>query len=110
VALSFFLEKFSTLAPSITTNNSPMDYISDNMFEELQYTVLLAEGTYTKKIEKLSAARLFNSGKTQGDDLEFIYSLQLHFEQVMHMHVGDSFAFSSNRDTKEWTSVIVRTK
>jgi len=81
-----------------------------NYFEELEYTVLIAEATYTDKIEKVTAARLFNSGKAQGDDLEIIYSLQEHFEQVMHMHVGDSFAFPSSRDHKGWTSVIVRTK
>jgi hypothetical protein len=80
------------------------------MFTELEYTVLLAEGTYTKKCKNLTADRLFNSQKREGDDLEFIYSLQLHFEKVMHMHVGESFAFPSNRDTSEWTSVIVRTK
>lgn len=81
-----------------------------NMFEELRYTVLLAEGTWTTKIPGITANRIFNSGKSEGDDDEFIYSLQEHFEKVMHMNVGDSFAFPSNRDIKEYTSVIVRTK
>tara|TARA_S200002703_G_scaffold36000_1_gene31092 strand:- start:1195 stop:1437 length:243 start_codon:yes stop_codon:yes gene_type:complete len=80
------------------------------MFEELQYTVLLAEGTHTCRIPGITANRIFNSNYQQGDDQEFIYSLQEHFQKVMHMHVGDSFAFPSNRDHKGWTSVIVRTK
>lgn len=81
-----------------------------NMFTLLEYTVMLVENTYTEQVQNLTADRIFNSGMQEGDDLEFIYSLQNHFEQVMQMHVGDSFAFPSNRDTKEWTSVIVRTK
>ena len=80
------------------------------MFAELQYTVLIAEGTHTDKIVGITATRLFNCNRYEGDDDEWIYSLQEHFEQVMHMHVGDSFAFPSSRDHKGWTSVIVRTK
>lgn len=79
---------------------------ADNQFERMQYTILLAEGTFTDHFT-LSADRIFNSGKEQGDDLEFIYSLNDRFEDVIKMNVGDSISFKSNRD-EAWTSVIVR--
>jgi hypothetical protein len=77
-----------------------------NQFEQMQYTILLAEGTFTDKLI-MSADRIFNSGKEQGDDFEFIYSLNERFEDVMKMNVGDSMSFKSNRDD-QWVSVIVR--
>jgi len=80
---------------------------ADNKFKEMKYTILLAEGTFTDKLT-LSADRIFNSGKKQGYDLEFIYSLNDRFEDVIKMNVGDSISFRSNRDCEAWTSVIVR--
>ena len=80
-----------------------------NQFKQMKYTILLAEGTFTDKLT-LSANRIFNSGKEQGDDLEFIYSLNDRFEDVIKMNVGDSISFRSNRDCEAWTSVIVRIK
>ena len=79
-----------------------------NQFKELKYTILLAEGTSTDKLT-MSADRIFNSRKEQGDDFEFIYSLNERFEDVIKMNVGDSISFKSNRD-EAWTSVIVRVK
>ena len=80
---------------------------ADNRFKEVMYTILLAEGTFTDHFS-LSADRIFNSGKKQGYDLEFIYSLNDRFEDVIKMNVGDSISFRSNRDCEAWTSVIVR--
>ena len=78
----------------------------DNQFEQMQYKILLAEGTFTAE-HTLSADRIFNSRREQGDDFEFIYSLNERFEDVIKMNVGDSISFKSNRD-EAWTSVIVR--
>lgn len=79
---------------------------ADNQFEQMQYKILLAEGTFTAE-HTLSAERIFNSRREQGDDFEFIYSLNQRFEDVIKMNVGDSVSFKSNRD-EAWTSVIVR--
>lgn len=80
---------------------------ADNQFEQMQYKILLAEGTFTAE-HTLSADRIFNSRREQGDDFEFIYSLNERFEDVIKMNVGDSISFKSNRDIEAWTSVIVR--
>lgn len=79
-----------------------------NQFENVEYTILLAEGTNTDKFN-MTANRIFNSGRQEGDDYEFIYSLENYFEQVMKMSVGDSIAFKTERN-ESWTSVIVRIK
>ena len=82
--------------------------ISENRFQNVEYTILLAEGTHTDKFN-MTANRIFNSGREEGDDFEFIYSLDMYFEQVMKMNVGDSISFKSDRN-ESWTSVIVRIK
>ena len=79
-----------------------------NQFENVEYTILLAEGTSTDKFN-MTANRIFNSGRKEGDDYEFIYSLENYFEQVMKMSVGDSIAFKTERN-ESWMSVIVRIK
>lgn len=79
---------------------------AENQFKQIQYTILLTEGTSIDRL-KMSADRIFNSGVKEGDDFEFIYSLNERFEEVIKMSVGDSMSFKSNRD-EEWVSVIVR--
>ena len=80
-----------------------------NHFEEIKFHILLAEYTSTR-IEKMSANRIFNSGKEEGDDFEFIYSLQdNYFDRVMRLSVGQSMPFLTSRDAS-WYSVIVRVK
>ena len=88
-----------------------------NQFEQMQYKILLAEGTfaegtYTMAEHTLSAYRIFNSvflDDEEGDDFEFIYSLNERFEDVIKMNVGDSMPFKSNRN-EQWVSVIIRVK
>ena len=87
---------------------------AENQFEQMQYTMLIAEGTfaegtYTVAEQTLSADRIFNSRREEGDDFEFIYSLNERFEDVIKMSVGDSMSFKSNRD-EQWVSVIIRVK
>ena len=79
---------------------------AENQFKQIQYTILLTEGTSIDRL-KMSADRIFNSGVKEGDDFEFIYSLNERFEEVIKMSVRDSMSFKSNRD-EEWVSVIVR--
>lgn len=81
---------------------------ADNQFKSIEYKIFVAEGTHTST-EKMNANRIFNSGRQEGDDFEFIYSLNDRFEDVIKMKVGDSMAFKSDRN-ENWTSVIVRTK
>ena len=81
---------------------------AQNQFKNLEYTILLAEGIHTDKIQ-MTANRIFNSGKEEGTDFEFVYSLDMYFEEVMKMNVGDSIPFKSNRD-ESWMSTIVRIK
>ena len=81
---------------------------ADNQFKNIKYTIFVSEGTHTST-SKMSANRIFNSGRQEGDDFEFIYSLNDRFEDVIKMKVGDSMAFKSDRN-ENWTSVIVRTK
>jgi len=79
-----------------------------NYFNDIEFTIFVAEGTDTST-HKMTANRIFNSGRAEGDDYEFIYSLgDNYFEEVMKMKVGDSLAFDSNRDAN-YKSVIVRT-
>lgn len=79
-----------------------------NHFNDIEFKILGTEGTHTWT-EILSLQRIFNSGKEEGDDFEFIYSLNDIFEDVIKMNVGDSIAFKSDRNEK-WMSVIVRIK
>lgn len=81
---------------------------AENKFQSVEYTILLVEGTHTDKFN-MTADRIFNSGREEGDDYEFIYSLDMYFEDVIKMNVGDSMAFKTERN-ESWTSVIVRIK
>ena len=79
-----------------------------NYFNDIEFTIFVAEGTDTST-HQMTANRIFNSGREEGDDYEFIYSLgDNYFEEVMKMKVGDSLSFDSNRDAN-YKSVIVRT-
>ena len=81
---------------------------TENKFQNLEYTIILVEGVHTSKFN-MTANRIFNSDNEEGNDFEFIYSLDMYFEEVIKMNVGDSIAFKTERN-ESWTSVIVRIK
>ena len=79
---------------------------AQNQFKDIEFNILLADGTHTEIIT-MSLNRIFNSGREEGDDFEFIYSLNDRFEDVIKMNVGDSIPFKTDRN-ESFTSVIVR--
>ena len=80
-----------------------------NYFKDVKFTIIVTEGTHVSREKFMTLDRIFNSGKEEGDDFEFIYSLNDRFEDVIKMKVGDSMAFKSDRN-ENWTSLIVRTQ
>lgn len=81
---------------------------AENQFKNVEFKIVLTEGTDVS-IENMTLNRIYNSGKEEGTDFEFIYSLDNYFEDVIKMKVGDSMPFKTERN-EPWISLIIRTK
>ena len=79
-----------------------------NNFQNVEFKLVLTEGTDVC-IKEMTLDRIYNSGMEEGHDYEFIYSLDMYFEDVIKMKVGDSMPFKTERN-EPWISLIIRTK
>ena len=75
----------------------------------ITYNIVIMEGNYVPNWV-MTFERLFLNDVADGEDLEFVYSLNEIAEDVMRLKVGESLRFKANRDVAMENGVILRMK
>ena len=76
--------------------------------KDIVYRITIQEGAHVSTTD-YSFKRIFFNKKEEGDDYEFIYSIQSYYwEQMMKMELNESIFFSPDRNDKASKGIIVR--
>ncbi len=76
--------------------------------KDIVYRITIQEGAFVAT-EDYTFKRIFFNNKEEGDDFEFIYSIQSYYwEQMMKMELNESIFFSPDRNDKASKGIIVR--
>ena len=75
----------------------------------ITYNIVIMEGNYVPNWV-MTFERLFLNDVADGEDLEFVYSLNEIAEDVMRLKVGESLRFKANRDVEMENGGILRMK
>ena len=75
----------------------------------ITYNIVIMECNYVPNWV-MTFERLFLNDVADGEDLEFVYSLNEIAEDVMRLKVGESLRFKANRDVAMENGGILRMK
>ena len=76
--------------------------------KEIVYRITIQDGAHVSTTD-YSFKRIFFNNKEEGDDYEFIYSIQsFYWEQMMKMELNESIYFKPDRSDDNLKGIIVR--
>ena len=101
-------EGFNKNETTKNTNKMKKQVFKANEPKDIVYRITIQEGAFVAT-EDYTFKRIFFNKKEEGDDYEFIYSIQSYYwEQMMKMELNESIFFSPDRNDKESKGIIVR--
>lgn len=83
--------------------------MKNHAISNITYNIVIMEGNYVPNWV-MTFERLFLNDVADGEDLEFVYSLNEIAEDVMRLKVGESLRFKANRDVAMENGGILRIK
>jgi len=92
----------------LKTNNMKTQVFKASEPKEIIYRITIQDGALVDTFD-YSFKRIFFNNNAEGDDWEFIYSMQsFYWEQMMKMELNESIYFKPDRSDDNSKGIIVR--